>query len=291
MASPDIAVTILALSAAATFGLSLVLTQLGLRELSPLRGACISVPTTALAFVLLSPWTIDLAAWNVTSAATFALAGLLFPAAVTILTFEANRRIGPTLTGALGNLTPLFAVLLAIALLGEAPRTGQIAGMAVILAGVLVLLGPPGRWLGVGLGLGIALPLAAALIRGLVQPVVKLGLEAWPNPFAATLFGYLVSAVIILTAGATIEGRQLARPHLRGWVLFSIIGLCNGLAMLLMYAALARGPIIVVAPLVACYPLATLVFGRILLGPGDLSRRIALGVAVTVAGVALLLVT
>jgi drug/metabolite transporter (DMT)-like permease len=44
-----------------------------------------------------------------------------------------------------------------------------------------------------------------------------------------------------------------------------------------------------VAPLVACYPLATLAFSRLLLGRAGLSWRITLGAAVTVAGVAVLL--
>ena len=56
-----------------------------------------------------------------------------------------------------------------------------------------------------------------------------------------------------------------------------------------MYAALARGPVAVVAPLVACYPLATLAFSRLLLGSGGLTWSAGLGVAITVAGVALLL--
>ena len=56
-----------------------------------------------------------------------------------------------------------------------------------------------------------------------------------------------------------------------------------------MYAALARGPVAVVAPLVACYPLATLVFSRLLLGAGGLTWTAGVGVAITVAGVALLL--
>jgi drug/metabolite transporter (DMT)-like permease len=56
-----------------------------------------------------------------------------------------------------------------------------------------------------------------------------------------------------------------------------------------MYAALARGPVTLVAPLVACYPLATLAFGRLLLGAGGLTWTVGLGVATTVAGVALLL--
>ena len=56
-----------------------------------------------------------------------------------------------------------------------------------------------------------------------------------------------------------------------------------------MYAALARGPVALVAPLVATYPLATLMLGAVFLRRVPIGRRVALGVAVTVAGVALLL--
>ena len=275
----DMRVTALALGSAGFFGLALVLTQIGLRHLTPLRGASVSVPTTTLMFVVLSPLTIDTENFRADSAILFALAGLLFPAAVTLLTFEANRRLGPNLTGALGNLTPLFAVLLAVLLLGETPGPGQLAGIGIILAGVLLLLWDPHRMPGHLLGWAVALPLLAALIRGLVQPVVKLGLESWPNPFAATLIGYLVSASVVLTFATLKEGRGVLRVPPRGRLVFSAVGLCNGLAMLAMYAALAGGPIAVVAPLVACYPLATLLFGRLLLGPGGLGWRAAAGVA------------
>jgi drug/metabolite transporter (DMT)-like permease len=285
----DMRVTVLALASAASFGLALVLTQIGLRYLTPLRGASVSIPTTTLMFVALSPFTIDAASFRSDSAVLFALAGLLFPAAVTLLTFEANRRLGPNLAGALGNLTPLFAVVLAVLLLGEEPRAGQAAGIGIILAGVLLLLWRPSGARGMALGWAIALPLTAALIRGLVQPVVKLGLETWPNPFAATLIGYLVSASVVLTFAMLKEGPSALRVGLRGRLMFSAVGLCNGLAMLAMYAALADGPIAVVAPLVACYPLATLLFGRLLLGPMDLGWQAAVGVAVTVAGVGVLL--
>jgi drug/metabolite transporter (DMT)-like permease len=61
------------------------------------------------------------------------------------------------------------------------------------------------------------------------------------------------------------------------------------LAVLTMYMALAGGAVAAVAPLVASYPVATLVFSALLLGHVVLNFRIVLGVAVTVVGVALLL--
>jgi drug/metabolite transporter (DMT)-like permease len=285
----DPAVVALALGAAASIGLSLVLTQIGLRYLSPLRGACTSVPSTALAYLALSAVLLDASGFRTGSAALFALAGCLFPAAVTILTFEGNRRVGPAITGALGNLTPLFAVFIALVLLGEVPSLGQLAGMGVILSGVLLIIGAPRDKPHVGFGWALALLLAAAFIRGLVQPVVKLGLEHWPNPFAATLIGYVVSALTLLAVGYGREGAAILPFGRPGWPWFVPVGLLNGLGVLMLYAALARGPVAVVAPLVACYPLATLAFGRLLFGTGGLTLGAGLGVAVTVAGVVLLL--
>ncbi len=55
-------VILLALAAALFIGLGLALTQMGMRHLSPLRGACVSIPTTALFFLLLAPMTIDFGA-------------------------------------------------------------------------------------------------------------------------------------------------------------------------------------------------------------------------------------
>jgi drug/metabolite transporter (DMT)-like permease len=283
------AVILLALAAALFIGLGLALTQMGMRHLSPLRGACVSIPTTALFFLLLAPMTIDFSVADPKAAGLFALAGLLFPASVTLMNYGATRRIGPNLTGALGNLAPLCAVFVAFMLLGETPRAGQLAAIAVILFGVALLFGNPFGRGAKAIDWAVSLPLLAALVRGLVQPVVKLGLAAWPNPFAATLFAYVVSAAVLVSAGLLREGRGLYRFEGRGWLWLPFVGICNGLGLLLMYAALARGPVAVVAPLAACYPVPTMIFSRLLFAREPLLPRVGLGVTVTVAGVVLLL--
>src|ERR1043166_1476135 len=119
---------ILALASALGYGLGLTLTQFGLREVPQATGAAISIPTSALLFIAAAP--IGLAGttpvW--TALPVFAAVGLLFPAAATLITFAANRRLGPVITGSLGNLAPVFAVLLAVALLAEPLRPGQLVG-------------------------------------------------------------------------------------------------------------------------------------------------------------------
>ncbi|MEQ8394416.1 EamA family transporter [Thalassobaculum sp.] len=282
---------VLALGAAGFFGLALVLTQFGLRHAAPVPGAAISVTTTAATFVAASPLLVDWTAAAVPAVLVFAAVGSLFPATVTMLTFRANQRLGPHVAGALGNLAPLFAVLLAAILLGEVPGPWQAVGIVVVLAGATTLvLGSSGS-LGVAAWTAMLLPLAAALIRGAVQPVVKIGFETWADPFAAATIGYLVSAAVMLVTVTARGEVAVIRASRSGCLWFAAVGLCNGAAVVTMYAALARGPVALVAPLVASYPLATLAFGAILLRSARIGGRVALGVAVTVAGVALLLAT
>jgi uncharacterized membrane protein len=63
----------------------------------------------------------------------------------------------------------------------------------------------------------------------------------------------------------------------------------NGLAVLLLYAALANGPVALVAPLVATYPLVTIVGSILLHGKIEGGSLFAIGVALTVLGVVFLL--
>jgi drug/metabolite transporter (DMT)-like permease len=280
---------LLALAAAFCFGAALVVTQRGLAYLGAAQGAAVSVPSSALLLWLIAPFRLELDGFEVRGLAIFASVGLLFPAAVTLLTFEANRRMGPNIAGALGNLAPLFAVAAAIAMLGEAPRPSQLAGLAVIVAGVLVL-SLDRRTAAITWPVwAMLLPLAAAAIRGLIQPATKLGLAYWPDPFVAVLVGYTASAAVIVGVGWWRGVSLPRRRDIQGFLWFILVGAGNASAVMLMYAALARGPVALVSPLVATYPLVTLGLSRLVLGPVRIGPNIVLGVLLTVGGVVLLL--
>jgi drug/metabolite transporter (DMT)-like permease len=284
------AAVVLALTSALCFGVGLVLTHIGLRYIPPLPGAAISIPSSTLLFVAIAP--IVLGGHPIVWAAVpiFAAIGLLYPAAVTLLTFAANRALGPVITSALGNLAPLFAVGLAVLILGEPLLYSQIGGLVVTVAGVAILSVARGRegiarwrsW-------AVLLPLAAAAVRGFIQPSVKIGLAIWPSPFAAVLTSYIVSSLIIVGANRLQSGRFLAVAPLRGHLWFVLIGVLNGLAVLLLYAALANGPVALVAPLVATYPLVTVIGSKLVQEKIEGGPRLAIGVALTVLGVVLLL--
>jgi drug/metabolite transporter (DMT)-like permease len=137
----------------------------------------------------------------------------------------------------------------------------------------------------------LALPLGASAIRGFVQPVVKLGLERWHNPIAAVVIGYTVSSAVLILAALVPSRTPEQSFNWRGALWFAAVGLCNGSAVLSMYSALGRGPVSLVSPLIATYPLVTLLLSVRFLKRERVDARLAAAVAVTVGGVVLLLIT
>src|ERR1043165_4034615 len=133
------AAIVVGIVAAAFIGAGLVLTQFGLRTVHPLSGAAISVPSFTLVFLLLSPILLrgETIVWH--AVPIFVGVGLVFPALLTILTFASNRALGPVVTGALGNLSPLLSVAVAVILLQEPLRFLQFIGLVVCVGGVLAI--------------------------------------------------------------------------------------------------------------------------------------------------------
>jgi len=287
--------TVLALLASAFLGTAVVIANVGLRYLDPARGALVSIPSTTLLFWLLAVFLFRGEGWNATAFAIFAVVGLIFPALVTFLNFASNRLTGPTVAGTISSTTPLFAVLGAILFLGEPLSPAAAAGTAAIVLGVVAFTargsGPLRAWA----AWVILLPLAGAAIRGGAQAAVKGGLALWPDPFVAVLVGYTVSSVMIFAGNRVFVSRTSAPVpstdaslNRRGILWFMVVGICNGLGMLAMYAALNRGQVSVVSPLVATYPLFTLALSAIFLREEKFGPRVLLGVALTVAGVVVL---
>lgn len=281
----------LALLAAVLFAAALVTTQFGLRHMDGLAGAKVSIPTATLMLWLIAPLRATFDGWHGGAAGVFLAIGVFFPVAVTLLAYEANRRMGPTIAGAIGSTAPLFAVLGAVLFLGERLGITQIAATAAIVAGSVVLVWRTGpREVGGNLLRGSAwLSWCAAALRALAQVIAKFGLLLWPNPFAAVVLGYTVSALVISVIGA-FSRRPESRVYTRRGVLwFALTGLFNCSAVIALYTALDGGAVNIVSPIAASYPLFTLLLNAIILREERLTGRLIAGVTLMVGGVAALL--
>ena len=136
----------------------------------------------------------------------------------------------------------------------------------------------------------LLLPLGGAVVRGVVPPIAKLGLEIWPSPLWASLIGYIMSSLVVLTVQRIRKGSFVVEGPWSGRLWFAATGISNGLAALSLFVAVRHGPITLVAPLSAIYPLVTLGLGAIMLKHIAITARIVAGTLLTVAGVALVLI-
>jgi drug/metabolite transporter (DMT)-like permease len=280
---------ILALGAAFCFALALILTQYGLRTMPSWRSPLYSIGGALVVAWLASAVFVDWSTFSLEAALIFAAVGCIFPVVVSILAVRSNEALGPAVSGAVGNVTPIFAVLGAVLFLGETLGLLQLIGLAMVVGGVALLAlrgGAGGRHWSVWV---LGLPLAAALVRGSIQPAIKAGLAMWPEPLAAAAIGYTLSAVVILS----LVGRRAWRegPAERTGVLWFLgVGFANGTATFLLYAALGLGSITLVAPLVALFPLMAVVMSYLFLRNERLHAIGLLGIVVSVVGVIVLLV-
>ena len=90
---------LLALASAFAFACAMIASNVGLRHMSARAGVTVSVPSAAVLFWLALPAFIDPAL-----------------VAVTLLVFESNARLGPTITATVSCTAPLFAVVTALLL-------------------------------------------------------------------------------------------------------------------------------------------------------------------------------
>jgi drug/metabolite transporter (DMT)-like permease len=282
---------VFAFASAAFLGAGVVMAQLGLRSIEPLSGAAISVPSFTLLFLLLSPLLLhgEPVVWQ--GLPVFIAIGLFFPASLTLLTFASNRALGPVVTSTLGNLAPLFAVSLAVLLLHEPLQPPQLIGAVIAVSGAVIITVTRPRDLGSWRSWALLLPLASAVVRGVIPPVVKLGLEVWPSPLWACLIGYIMSSLVVLTVQLVRKGSLVVEGSRSARLWFMVTGISNGLSALSLFAAVRHGPITLVAPLAAIYPLVTVGLSAIMLKHIAITPRIVAGTALTVAGVALVLIS
>jgi len=274
----------LAALSAFCFAAGLLTARVGLRTLDARSGAAISIPTAALLFLLLAPFTIDAGGIDARAVLLFAAVGVFFPALVTLLTFRSNHLLGPTITSTVAGTSPLFALLAAAWFLGEeVPARAAVAALGVV-AGIALLSWRRAALPGAIAGTALLWPIAAAVVRGVAQVGAKAGLGLWPSPFAACLVGYLMSSATVIAADRLRQARP-GRPTRSSLAWFAATGLLNGLAVLAMYTALGAAPVWIVAPIVASYPLVTAVLGAALLHDEKPSPQAAAGAIVTVAAI------
>lgn len=206
--------------------------------------------------------------------------------------FGAIRRLGVYRALLFQTLGPVFAALLEIGFYGVPPRPARLAGIAVVLVGVALVISP-GRARTAAAPhdvLGYALAVLAAFGQGAGVVLAKDGMADLPLVSATflRLFAGMLSMVLVMLGNGRLRGavRDLAAWRtLRRVAPPTVLG--TYVAMLMLMAGVAWAPASVVAVLVSTSPVFSLFIDHWTVGTPLTLRGLA-GTAIAVAGVGVL---
>ena len=213
------------------------------------------------------------------------------------LSYLAVGRIGAARAGAIVGTSAVFASILAITVTGERPHWVVLVGTLVVVAGLATALGKnimetaSGQSAGRRVAfIGYLLAFGAACCYGTTNVVVRQLTIDYTSPLVvATIslfFGILLVAPV---AGKQAVSRLVEVKQSPGFMLYAALsGLAAATGVNCTYFALQRAEVVVVAPIVSANPLFTLLLAALFLQQQEnVNRWLVLGIAVTVAGVAL----
>jgi transporter family protein len=283
---PDAAIPVLlALGAAGLFGVSTVTAKRGLSVVHPQAASLVVIGTVVALYLLTSPLWMQAQDWFTLGFWIFVLNGLMHPFLSMYLALEATARTGPTVAATLSGTAPLFAAFTAIAFLGESINTWIALGTAATVVGVMTLTWSP-RGAGTLLRLALLFATGAAIVRGLNHTIAKWGLETMPNVFMAGFVSFSVSLCGALLVYRLRTGTLIVRIPRAGLGYLVLTGVIIAAAVLCMYGGLATGRVVVVSPIIAAYPVFTLLTA-LMFKQENLTSKLAAGVLLVVGGVTL----
>ena len=258
-----------------------------LRELPPLTLVCLRVALgAAILLPLLRMQGIGLPK-GVTGWTPFVAIGLLNNVIPFSLIVIGQTFIPSRLASILNATTPLFTVLVMAAAGEEALRTRRVAGVALGLAGVVILRGwgietRPGQ------GFGILLCLGGALSYGFAALAARRLLKD-SAPLGTATFQLMASTAMMAIVAASVEQPwRLPMPGLTTWLaVLGLAALSTALAYIVFFQILRRSGATNVMLVTLLIPVTAILLGWLVLGEPISLREIA---GAVVVGSALLVI-
>ena len=281
--SSSISAPLLGVMAATLFGISALPAKRGLLFVNAETGCLITMATTWLVCLLLGPLWMRTEDWFTPGFWVFALAGLIHPYLSMYASLEALKRAGTTVASTLAATAPFFSILGAVVVLGEDLTIVVALATVGIVAGVMVLTFD-GRRMARVIRVALIFASIAAVIRGSTHVIGKWGLELLPNPFMATFVAFSMGLICMTIFFRLRYGHLPQNLPADGVKYFFYSGLCIAFAIISMYGALMLGRVVVISPIIASYPVFTLLSVWVV-GAEKISRRLVLGVFMVTAGV------
>lgn len=262
---------------------------------NPLQCALTMVSVTLLTFLILLLTTQQkeplFAHLTVYSACIFGVGGFIGTALGRFTTAAGVNRVGATINSAVLSSRPLIATFIAVLWLGESTPPLLIAGIILLVSGVMALVFSKGGNIEGWEKRELWIPLTSAVVFAVGNVIRRFGLSTTPLPVVEALVINQVVAFLTLAGyGLFWKRPQLLSAPSRSYVLFSVSGILGAMALISIFEALDRGPVAIVDPLVGTQSLFTVVVAYFVLR--DLERinfRLILGTVLIVLGASIVM--
>lgn len=260
---------ILALSSSLTYSFTFIFLRQGLRSGSPLAGVLIMGTIVGSLALVTAAARGTLQTSTLTPILWFALAGCVGQGMGQMASFTGIQRMGVSRSAPIQGSAPIWAILLAVLILGERPGLFVWVGAGCVVTGVGLLSQPKEGeegsvwdWFQGAL----IFPLTASVMFAVMPVVAKFGFAHQNTPFVAigAAFG---SAVVFLCAarfGLGLGGELRVDSRSLRW--FALAGLSTTLAAASFWTALTMGDVSIMMPLSRLGPLWVVLWTYLFLG-------------------------
>ncbi|MDQ7844488.1 MAG: DMT family transporter [Armatimonadota bacterium] len=284
---------LLALLAALAFALSIVYSRRFMvpghsagGPVAPEVGVFVSMLSNVVVFGGLAVWEIARGSHRLLTAHAvvfFVLGGVAGTFIGRNLAYQSVLRIGPSRSTAIRLSNTLFAVLVGLVFLRELPRALQLAGAALVTAGLWLVVSRERQQQSRVDGLGVLAALASAVAFAVGDSLRRAGLSLTPSP----VLGAAIGASVAFLGQATWLSVRMPRFPRRelGNRDVLISALSNTAAILLLFMALQRSPVANVSALYNLQVLLVIFLSRRLLPVDEeIGVRVAVGSVTSLLG-------
>ena len=233
----------------------------------------------------------DIRALSLEALGWIALMGAMAYPIARVLVSTSVAMIGASRTAPTNSVQPIFALGLAIVILGERPSLLVGVGTPMVVGGLILVVlagnvgGAASRVLATR-NLGYLLALAGAATFASRDVISRHVVSGIAPPLVSAAFALAIGGGILLLFTHRDVARSLRRVPAKYILACGLAGVCQGLAVAALFQALSRAPVTVVSPISASSPLITLVLSLIFLRRLELINAfLVAGTLLSVAGV------
>ena len=284
---------VLSLLSAASLGNGAVVGRASLQGVHPIMliGAAQMVGTVGVAVAALAIAPADLFAVTSTALPWIVIFGLVQFVIGRSSAYTSLSIIGASRVALFISTQVPFAALFAVAFMGESLGPLVAVGTVGVMIGLLLASGDSFTqgWRADRRNLiGYTAGLMAGAATGASTVLAKQAVSVYDSPLAITTVGMMAATLIVIPAVGAIATRNPAIREFE-WKFMGLValsGLSTTVSIVSQIFAVQRADVVIVAPILATFPLWTLLLSHIFIARLErITLRLTIGTVVTVAGV------